>query len=157
MLEARGFIGLECIASGRRQSSGEAPAWRGPRLLTPFYKEATETSPPAPVPPLSSLHMRTLDITYTPPSRGGTSRDSEEIVPEKLRKLGKAAVWAAAGGQFLDLIWGEGDGSKPQNRPAGHDRSKVEAGSQRLSEAELADLVRRAERQRSHGVSSFSL
>jgi hypothetical protein len=48
-------------------------------------------------------HMRTMETTYNAPNRGvGTM---ESVVPEVLRKLGRVAVWIAAGSQFIDVIW----------------------------------------------------
>jgi hypothetical protein len=81
--------------------------------------------------------MRT-ETTYTAPTVGtGTS---ETAVPERLRKLGRLAVWAAAGAQFVDLIWRDADECRR------HDRPFVSSRGARLSEAELADLIRRATR-----------
>jgi hypothetical protein len=64
-------------------------------------------------------------------------------VPESLRKLGRLAVWAVSGSQFVDLIWREGDDAPRL------DRSSASGRGQRLSQAELADLIRRAEPKRS--------
>ena len=81
---------------------------RLPCLLTTLHIEATETSLRAPVSCLDSPHMRT-ETTYTTPTVGiGTS---EVAVPEALRKLGRLAVWAISGSQFIDLIWCEHDDS----------------------------------------------
>jgi hypothetical protein len=52
--------------------------------------------------------MRT-ETTYPSSTVGiGTS---EVAVPEGLRKLGRLAVWAISGSQFIDLIWCESDDS----------------------------------------------
>jgi hypothetical protein len=76
-------------------------------------------------------------------------------MPEKLKKLGQVAVWAVSGGQFVDLIWGDGDEPTARDgRPATDDRRPVEVSRERLGEAELADLISRAER--SGGVPSAS-
>jgi hypothetical protein len=81
---------------------------RLPCLLTTLHIEATETSLGAPVSCLDSLHMRT-ETTYPSSTVGiGTS---EVAVPEGLRKLGRLAVWAISGSQFIDLIWCEVDDS----------------------------------------------
>ena len=59
--------------------------------------------------------MRT-ENTYTSPTVGvGTS---EVAVPEGLKKLGRLAVWAISGSQFIDLIWQEAD--EPNGSPVVH-------------------------------------
>ena len=68
---------------------------------------------------------------------------SESVVPEGLRKLGRLAVWAVSGSQFVDLIWQDCDDSKR------NDGRSVSPRGERLSQAELADLIGRAERDRS--------
>ena len=81
---------------------------RLPCLLTTLHIEATETSLRAYPACLDSAHMRT-ENTYPTPTVGiGTS---EVAVPEALRKLGRLAVWAISGSQFIDLIWRESDDS----------------------------------------------
>ena len=69
--------------------------------------EATETSPLVPGPCLDSAHMRTLETTHAAPNLGAGT--SEKIVPEGLKKLGRLAVWAVSGSQFIDLIWSDDD------------------------------------------------
>jgi hypothetical protein len=50
--------------------------------------------------------MRTESTYPTLDVRAGTN---ETVVPESLRKLGRLAVWAICGGQFIDVIWRQGD------------------------------------------------
>jgi hypothetical protein len=104
-------------------------------LLTPFYIGVTETLRGPSGPNLDSTYMRT-ETTYASPTVGvGTS---ETPVPEGLRKLGRLAVWAVSGSQFIDVIWDDGDAPQ-RSRPSARGRR------QRLSQAELADLIGRAE------------
>jgi hypothetical protein len=63
-------------------------------------------------PSLDSPHMNTLEVTYTAPNRGAGTHDN--AVPEGLRKLGRLAVWAVSGSQFIDLIWQDSEGSERQ-------------------------------------------
>jgi hypothetical protein len=51
--------------------------------------------------------MRTIEAIQAAPALGAGT--SESIVPNGLRKLGRIAVWAVAGSQFIDLIWCDGD------------------------------------------------
>ena len=106
-------------------------------LLTPFYFGVTKTLRGPAGPDLDSPHMRT-EMPYADPTMGTGA--SETAMPEGLRKLGRLAVWAVAGAQFVDLIWRDADeGSRP-------DRPVVSSRGARLSDAELADLIRRATR-----------
>lgn len=106
-------------------------------LLTPLYVGVTKTSRGAAGHCLDSPHVRT-ETTHTAPAVGAGT--SETAVPEGLRKLGRLAVWAVAGAQFVDLIWRDAD-EGPR-----HDRPVVSPRGARLSNAELADLIRRATR-----------
>jgi hypothetical protein len=63
-------------------------------------------------------------------------------VPESLKKLGRLAVWAATGAQFVDLIWRDAD--ECARECARHDRPVVSSRRARLSQAELKDLISRA-------------
>jgi hypothetical protein len=67
-------------------------------------------------------------------------------VSAELRKLGRLAVLAVGGAQFLDLAWREDEerrGARAGYRPA--------AGARPLSETELAELIERAIPRRSIG------
>jgi hypothetical protein len=90
--------------------------------------------------------MRTLEATHISPNLGAGT--SENVVPEGLRKLGRLAVWAMAGAQFVDLIWCESEEGAGDDRPAASPRRK------RLSHAEFADLISSATRRNSAGTPS---
>ena len=87
-----------------------------------------------------------METTYQAPNRG--ARTGENLVPEALKKLGRLTVWAVSGSQFVDLIWRDCDD------PSDNDGRSTSARGERLSQAELTDLMRRATRERSSGVPS---
>jgi hypothetical protein len=65
------------------------------------------------------------------------------VVRSTLKKLGRAAVWLAAGSQFVDLVW------RDEDVVVAHDGCTPPART-RMTQDELLELILRAETARSH-------